>query len=73
MKCDFRATTAARSAKRMIELNIKTSAKSCGERESRKKRKRKRTTRGTEGKKDNCQTGDDCSGKMNSLKITEVD
>ena len=46
MKCDFRAATAVRSAKRRIGLNTKRSAKSCGERESRKKRKRKRKTRG---------------------------
>ena len=46
MKCDFRAATAVRSAKRRIGLNTKRSAKSCGERESRKKRKRKGTTRG---------------------------
>ena len=46
MKCDFRAATAVRSAKRRIGLNTKRSANGCGERESRKKRKRKRATRG---------------------------
>ena len=46
MKCDFKAATAAMSAKRRIGLNTKRSAKSCGERESRKQRKRKRKNRG---------------------------
>ena len=78
MKCDFRAATAVRSAKRRIGLNTKRSAKSCGERESRKKEEKKKEDqrneqRRTEEKKDDCQTGDDCSGKMNSLKVTEVD